>query len=128
MLNIWWVYKAVVAVLANLEYRIGQDYRCTKYNHRRCDIFHVCRDLIWDKNTCDNYYLTHIHYVFCCVDLKNLIRETGLWQNKCSHPDAQIFNMLHMILSVFPILFTWTFFCFLWSKIPCLSDSLDKCF
>ena len=38
-----------------------------------------------------------------------------------------IFVILHMILSIFPV-FTWRFFCFLSSKISCLCYALYKCF
>ena len=48
------------------------------------------------QNTRDNYYLTHIHHVVCCVALETLIQETDLYQNKFSRPDDRhIYYVAH---------------------------------
>ena len=39
-----------------------------------------------------------------------------------------IFIILLTVLLVCPLLFTWIFLWFTWSKTPCLRDALDKCF
>ena len=43
--------------------------------------------LVWDQNTCDNAYLTHVHHVICCVAQETVIKETILWHYIFSHLD-----------------------------------------
>ena len=62
-----------------------------KYNHKVFDILHMFHVLVWDKNTCDLVYLTHVHPVVYCESHKTVIQETGFWHNKFSRADARHF-------------------------------------
>ena len=111
MCNILWVDNLVVAVLENLESRVGQDYRCKKYKHKVFEVLCMCHVLVWDKKSCDNAYLTHVYHVVCCVALETLIWETGLWNNIFSRPgDWHLYYVSHDTLCLSTFVY-FTFFC-----------------
>ena len=88
----------------------------------------MCHDLVWYQNACDNYYITHVHHVFFCVDQETEIQETGLSHNTSSRLDywnIYYFARDTLCLSNY---FTWPFFVFYWYKIIFLHDALEKCF
>ena len=58
MCNIGRVDSKVFAMMENLEPRVGQEYMRNNYNHKGCNVLHMCHVLVCYKTAYDNSYLT----------------------------------------------------------------------